>query len=132
MPEVKGKDFPYTPEGIAAAEAEAAAIDQATQDLPNQNTPADAAEMAAAEMPTVEAEVGEPLDEAIMAQLFEALFAEAFDPDDPEAVEMMAQIQSFLDANPQVSSAIASGEVTLDQFALMLRRSMGQPQEELV
>jgi len=126
MPEVQGKDFPYTPEGIAAAEAEAAAIDQATQELPN---PAGAADEAVADMPVVEEEMGEVLDEAVMAQLFEALFAESFDPDDPDSNEMMAQIQSFLDANPQVATALASGEVTVDQFALMLRRGMEQPQE---
>ena len=129
MPEVQGKDFPYTPEGIAAAEAESTAIDQATQELPNQNTPVDAAEEAAADMPVVEEEMGEVLDEAVMAQLFEALFGESFDPDDPEATDMMAQIQSFLDANPQVATALASGEVSIDQFALMLRRGMGQSQE---
>jgi len=128
MPRVAGKEFPYDEEGMAAAEAEAAALDQATDALPNEVTPGDVTEEVAAENPVVAEEVAPPLDDAVMAQLFEALFAEDFDPDNPQAVEMMDQIQSFLESNPEIAEALASGEVTVDQFAIMLRRSMEAPQ----
>lgn len=128
MPKVGDKEFPYTEEGMAAAEAEAAALDQATSALPDEVTPGDVTEEVVAENPVVGEEVAPPLDDAVMAQLFEALFDENFDPDNPQAVEMMDQIQSFLDSNPEVAEALASGGVTVDQFAIMLRRSMEAPQ----
>ena len=128
MPRVGKKEFAYDEPGMAAAEAEAAALDQATSALPNEVTPGDVTEEVVAETPVVGDEVAPPLDDAVMAQLFEALFAEDFDPDNPQAVEMMDQIQSFLDSNPEIAEALASGEVTVDQFAIMLRRSMEAPQ----
>ena len=120
MPRVGDKEFPYTEEGMAAAEAEAAATgleieaDDAASQLPQE------------EIAPPEEEVPEEAaeDEAIMGQLFEVVFGAAYDPDSPEAQEQMQQLTDLLSSDPRLTAALASGELSVSEFAIQLYRVM--------
>ena len=142
MPRVGDKQFPYTEEGMAAAEAEAAATgleieaDDAASQLPQEEM-MDAPEEEVAEEAVEETEEpAEMPDEAVMGQLFEVVFGTAFDADNPEAQEQMQQLMDILSADPRLTAALASGELSVSEFAIQLyrvmeekraTRSVGQP-----
>ena len=129
MPRVGDKEFPYTEEGMAAAEAEAAAtgleieIDDAASQLPQEEIAPPEEEM----LEEAVEETGEPAempDEAIMGQLFEVVFGAAYDPDSPEAQEQMQQLMDLLSSDPRLTAALASGELSVSEFAIQLYRVM--------
>ncbi len=130
MPKVGDKQFPYTEEGMAAAEAEAAATgleieaDDAASQLPQEEM-MDAPEEEVAEEAVEETEEpAEMPDEAVMGQLFEVVFGTAFDADNPEAQEQMQQLMDILSADPRLTAALASGELSVSEFAIQLYRVM--------
>jgi len=141
MPRVGDKEFPYTEEGMAAAEAEAAAtgleieIDDAASQLPQEEI-APPEEEVAEEVVEETEEPAEMPDEAVMGQLFEVVFGTAFDADNPEAQEQMQQLMDLLSSDPRLTAALASGELSVSEFAIQLyrvmeekraTRSVGQP-----
>ena len=104
MPRVGDKEFPYTEEGMAAAEAEAAAMEQPAMDeeaaleellaqipMEGEEPPAEeAGEEMPDESPIVMPEAG------TMAELFEVVFGDSFDAEDPSDAERMSQVESML------------------------------------
>ena len=141
MPRVGDKEFPYTEEGMAAAEAEAAAtgleieIDDAASQLPQEEIAPPEEEVLEEAVEETE-EPAEMPDEAIMGQLFEVVFGTAYDPDSPEAQEQMQQLMDLLSSDPRLTAALASGELSVSEFAIQLyrvmeekraTRSVGQP-----
>ena len=129
MPRVGDKEFPYTEEGMAAAEAEAAATgleieaDDAASQLPQEEI-APPEEEALEEAVEETEEPAEMPDEAIMGQLFEVVFGAAYDPDSPEAQEQMQQLTDLLSSDPRLTAALASGELSVSEFAIQLYRVM--------
>jgi len=107
MPKVGEKEFEYDEEGMAEAEAEAAAtgqdVEQAEPVLPDKDTLVEVFEVVA----------GEPLDES-----------------DEAHVEIMQQIVLLLAQDPELSEALASGEMTVSEFAINLYREMEGQQPE--
>jgi len=141
MPRVGDKEFPYTEEGMAAAEAEAAATgleieaDDAASQLPQEEIAPPEEEVAEEAVEETE-EPAEMPDEAVMGQLFEVVFGTAFDADNPEAQEQMQQLMDLLSSDPRLTAALASGELSVSEFAIQLyrvmeekraTRSVGQP-----
>ena len=132
MPRVGDKEFPYTEEGMAAAEAEAAAtgleieIDDAASQLPQEEIapPEEEVLEEAVEETEEPAEPAEMPDEAIMGQLFEVVFGATYDPDSPEAQEQMQQLMDLLSSDPRLTAALASGELSVSEFAIQLYRVM--------
>lgn len=129
MPRVGDKEFPYTEEGMAAAEAEAAATgleieaDDAASQLPQEEIAPPEEEVAEEAVEETE-EPAEMPDEAIMGQLFEVVFGAAYDPDSPEAQEQMQQLTDLLSSDPRLTAALASGELSVSEFAIQLYRVM--------
>lgn len=129
MPRVGDKEFPYTEEGMAAAEAEAAAtgleieIDDAASQLPQEEIAPPEEEVLEEAVEETE-EPAEMPDEAIMGQLFEVVFGTAYDPDSPEAQEQMQQLMDLLSSDPRLTAALASGELSVSEFAIQLYRVM--------
>ena len=129
MPKVGDKEFPYTEEGMAAAEAEAAAtgleieIDDAASQLPQEEIAPPEEEVLEEAVEETE-EPAEMPDEAIMGQLFEVVFGTAYDPDSPEAQEQMQQLMDLLSSDPRLTAALASGELSVSEFAIQLYRVM--------
>ena len=129
MPRVGDKEFPYTEEGMAAAEAEAAAtgleieIDDAASQLPQEEIAPPEEEVLEEAVEETE-DPAEMPDEAIMGQLFEVVFGAAYDPDSPEAQEQMQQLMDLLSSDPRLTAALASGELSVSEFAIQLYRVM--------
>jgi hypothetical protein len=59
-----------------------------------------------------------------MGQLFEVVFGTAFDADNPEAQEQMQQLMDLLSSDPRLTAALASGELSVSEFAIQLYRVM--------
>lgn len=148
MPKVGKKHFAYDEEGMAAAEAEAAATgqevgsDEAALNVIIGALPAAAGEPAPEPAPEAEpapapAEGGEaPADlpgADVMFDLYKAIHGADFDPESPVSMEQMSQIEGVLAQNPQVVQGLMSGEVSLTEAALVLFRNVdlegNQPQE---
>tara|TARA_R100001509_G_scaffold132684_2_gene86199 strand:- start:2365 stop:2859 length:495 start_codon:yes stop_codon:yes gene_type:complete len=139
MPTVGKKKFDYDKEGMAAAEAEAAATGQdvesndAALNVIIGALPAAADEPMAEPAPEPMAEPapeggGEPpanLPEAnVMFDLYRAIHGADFDPASPVSMEQMSQIEGVLAENPQVVQGLMSGEVSLTEAALVLFRNV--------
>jgi len=132
MPKVGEKEFPYTEEGMAAAEAEAAAMEQPAMDeeaaleellaqipMEGEEPPAEeAGEEMPDESPIVMPEAG------TMAELFEVIFGDSFDAEDPSDAERMSQVESMLASDPVLAEAVAAGEVSLTEVALQFYRAL--------
>ena len=132
MPRVGQKEFPYDEEGIAAAEAEAAAMGQPAMDeeaaleellaqipMEGEEPPAEeAGEELPEESPIVMPEAG------TMAELFEVIFGDSFDAEDPSDAERMSQVESMLASDPVLAEAVAAGEVSLTEVALQFYRAL--------
>jgi len=132
MPKVGDKEFPYTEEGMAAAEAEAAAMEQPAMDeeaaleellaqipMEGEEPPAEeAGEEMPDESPIVMPEAG------TMAELFEVVFGDSFDAEDPSDAERMSQVESMLASDPVLAEAVAAGEVSLTEVALQFYRAL--------
>jgi len=132
MPKVGDKEFPYTEEGMAAAEAEAAAMEQPAMDeeaaleellaqipMEGEEPPAEeAGEEMPDESPIVMPEAG------TMAELFEVIFGDSFDAEDPSDAERMSQVESMLASDPVLAEAVAAGEVSLTEVALQFYRAL--------
>jgi len=139
MPKVGKKEFDYDDEGIAAAEAASAAtgeemvedpsmVDKVEDVLADVGVPAEEPEPALEE--DLESEVEEPLpDEGLLMQLFEVVYREDFDPDNPEHQGKLAVIQGTLDENPDMAEGLKTGDVTLTEFARRVYRGMPPTQE---
>ena len=132
MPKVGKKEFDYDDEGIAAAEAEAAATGEVVTEDPSM---VDKVEDVLAEvgmapdepMPEIEPEeeVEAPLpDEGLLMQLFEVVYREPFDPDNPDHQSKLAVIQGTLDENPDMADGLKTGDVTVTEFARRVYRGM--------
>ena len=106
MPKVGEKEFEYDEEGMAAAEAEAAEtgqdVDQANVVLP---------------------------DEGTLEEIFEVVAGEEFNEADARHMEIMGQVIALLTQNPELSEALASGDMTVSEFAIKLYRDMEQGQQ---
>ena len=132
MPRVGDKEFTYTEEGMAAAEAEAAAMEQPAMDeeaaleellaqipMEGEEPPAEeAGEEMPDESPIVMPEAG------TMAELFEVIFGDSFDAEDPSDAERMSQVESMLASDPVLAEAVAAGEVSLTEVALQFYRAL--------
>ena len=132
MPRVGDKEFPYPEEGMAAAEAEAAAMEQPAMDeeapleellaqipMEGEEPPAEeAGEEMPDESPIVMPEAG------TMAELFEVIFGDSFDAEDPSDAERMSQVESMLASDPVLAEAVAAGEVSLTEVALQFYRAL--------
>jgi|TARA_R100000482_G_C5129197_1_gene150731 hypothetical protein len=138
MPKVGDKEFPYTEEGMAAAEAEAAAMEQPAMDeaamleqllneLPTEVPDEEGAleeAMAEAE-PEAEMELPEdmPEEETVM-QIFEEVFGNAFDDSSPEDIQKLEFILMELASDPELVAGLSSGEISISEFAIQLYRKM--------
>jgi len=138
MPRVGDKEFPYTEEGMAAAEAEAAAMEQPAMDeaamleqllneLPTEVPDEEGAleeAMAEAE-PEAEMELPEdmPEEETVM-QIFEEVFGNAFDDSSPEDIQKLEFILMELASDPELVAGLSSGEISISEFAIQLYRKM--------
>ena len=85
-------------------------------------------QMEMAEQPMDQSEVILP-DKDKLVELFEVVTGEPLENDESHA-EMMQQIVILLSQDPELSSALASGEMTVAEFALQLFREMEQGQPE--
>ena len=132
MPKVGKKEFDYDDEGIAAAEAASAATGEEMVGDPSM---VDKVEDVLAEvgmtpeepMPDVEPEeeVEAPLpDEGLLMQLFEVVYREPFNPDDPDHQGKLSMIQGTLDENPDMAEGLKTGDVTVTEFARRVYRGM--------
>ena len=101
MPKVGKKEFEYDEEGMAAAEAEAA----------KQETPEETPEV---QLPS----------EEILEQIFEVIAGTEFNDADQGHLAVMQQIILLLQQDPELSQDLASGDITVSQFALKLYRDM--------
>ena len=99
MPTVGNKKFEYDEEGMEAAEAEAAQTGQ-----------------------EMEQRVGALPDEGTLEEIFEVVSGMAFDEDDDAHMQMMQQIIILLTQDPDLSEALASGDMTISEFAIKLYR----------
>ena len=101
MPKVGDKEFEYDEEGMAAAEAEAAKsgqdVEQAEPVLPDKDT---------------------------LIEIFEVVAGEPLDENDEAHAEIMQQRVILLGQDPELSGALASGEMTGSEFAIQLYRDM--------
>tara|TARA_R100000234_G_C4940538_1_gene152743 strand:+ start:118 stop:594 length:477 start_codon:yes stop_codon:yes gene_type:complete len=138
MPRVGDKEFPYTEEGMAAAEAEAATMEQPAMDeaamleqllneLPTEVPDEEGAleeAMAEAE-PEAEMELPEdmPEEETVM-QIFEEVFGNAFDDSSPEDIQKLEFILMELASDPELVAGLSSGEISISEFAIQLYRKM--------
>lgn len=133
MPTVGKKKFKYDEEGMAAAEAEAAAtgqevaseeeaIDNIVSDLGAEEAPVAPEEVA--ETPTEEEPPMATVPPEILSQLFEAVHGIAYDPDAEGAEAKMHEIEAVIAGNPQVAEGLSDGSVSLTEAALVLFRQV--------
>lgn len=104
MPTVGNKEFEYDEEGMEAAEAEAAQTGQ-----------------------EVEPQVGALPDEGTLEEIFKVVSGTEFDEGDEAHMQMMQQIVILLTQDPELSEALASGDMTVSEFAIKLFRGQ-QPE----
>jgi hypothetical protein len=134
MPEVAGQQFDYTPEGIAAAEAAATAegveagastdamLDELVSVLPEEGDDLSVEE--AVQEPEPEPEQPEdvpmPSDEMIV-DLFESIYGEEMDESE-QAQEQFQDLKELLAEMPELAAAIAAGEISPSEAAIMIFR----------
>lgn len=127
MPKVGDKEFPYTEEGMAAAQAEAEATglpieeDDMASQLPQEEIESE--EPAAEEM-IEEPQEGSLPSEEIISEVYNVVFGDAFNPGDENSEEQMEMLKSILSADPKLSQMLSSGEMTISDFAVNLYRMM--------
>jgi len=127
MPKVGDKEFPYTEEGMAAAQAEAEATglpieeDDMASQLPQEEIESE--EPAAEEM-MEEPQEGSLPSEEIISEVYSVVFGDAFNPGDENSEEQMEMLKSILSADPKLSQMLSSGEMTISDFAVNLYRMM--------
>ena len=127
MPKVGDKEFPYTEEGMAAAQAEAEATglpieeDDMASQLPQEEIESE--EPAAEEM-VEEPQEGSLPSEEIISEVYNVVFGDAFNPGDENSEEQMEMLKSILSADPKLSQMLSSGEMTISDFAVNLYRMM--------
>jgi len=127
MPKVGDKEFPYTEEGMAAAQAEAEATglpieeDDMASQLPQEEIESE--EPAAEEM-MEEPQEGSLPSEEIISEVYNVVFGDAFNPGDENSEEQMEMLKSILSADPKLSQMLSSGEMTISDFAVNLYRMM--------
>ena len=123
---------------MAAAEAEAAAMEQPAMDevamleqllneLPTEVPDEEGAleeAMAEAE-PEAEMELPEdmPEEETVM-QIFEEVFGNAFDDSSPEDIQKLEFILMELASDPELVAGLSSGEISISEIAIQLYRKM--------
>ena len=73
--------------------------------------------------PEEEAEALLP-DEGLLMQLFEVVYREPFNPDDPDHQGKLSMIQGTLDENPDMADGLKTGDVTVTEFARRVYRGM--------
>ena len=127
MPKVGDKEFPYTEEGMAAAQAEAEATglpieeDDMASQLPQEEIESE--EPAAEEM-MEEPQEGSLPSEEIISEVYNVVFGDVFNPGDENSEEQMEMLKSILSADPKLSQMLSSGEMTISDFAVNLYRMM--------
>ena len=136
MPKVGKKEFEYDEEGIAAAQADAATTGQDVEtdeasmiDEVLANLTEDDAPIPEAEAPIpVEDEEQAPLpDEGILLQLYQVVHGAEYDPSSPEDQQKLQQIRSVLENDPTIAEGIASGDISMTEFAIQLYRGQEAP-----
>ena len=127
MPEVAGQQFDYTPEGIAAAESAAesqpsadAMLDELVSVLPEEGD-----DLSLKDLPDPEPEP-EPEDppvpsEEVLVDLFETIYGEPIN-DSEEAQQQLQDIQELVMAMPELAAALAAGDLSPTEAALMIFR----------
>ena len=142
MPTVGKKKFKYDEEGMAAAEAEAAksgqeskknldaqpdademldeivgVIPQEGDDLSVDKEPVmeDSMDMVEAEMP----------EQEIMEDLYSSIYGSPMDDSDM-SMQQMEELKLLLEAMPELSSALASGEITPSEASIMIFREAAE------
>tara|TARA_R110000824_G_scaffold127331_2_gene287464 strand:- start:2740 stop:3192 length:453 start_codon:yes stop_codon:yes gene_type:complete len=129
MPKVGDKEFDYDEEGIAAAEAEAAGVDEAAvleqllNELPTEVPEEEGVLEEALEEPEPELPEDMPDEETVM-QVFEEVFGNAFDDSSPEDIQKLEFILQELATDPELAAGLASGEISIAEFAIQLYRKM--------
>jgi len=128
MPKVGEKEFDYTPEGIAAAEAAAAEepsadvmLDELVSDLPQEG---DDLAIEVPPEPEEELEQSEEVqmpDDEVLAALFETVYGEALDESEGSQ-EQLQDLVELLEAMPELASAIAVGEISPSEAAILIFR----------
>ena len=116
MPKVGDKQFPYTEEGMAAAQAESEAT----------GLPIEEDDMAS-ELPQEEMQGELPSDD-IINQVYEVVFGSAYQEGEEDAEEQMSALRDILSSDPKLSSMLSSGEMTMSDFAVKLYRMMDDKQ----
>ena len=136
MPKVGKKEFEYDEEGIAAAQAEAAntgqdvetdeasMIDEVLANLPEDDAPIPEAE---APIPVEDEEQAPLPDEGVLLQLYQVVHGAEYDPSSPEDQQKLQQIRSVLESDPAVAEGIASGDISMTEFAIQLYRGQEAP-----
>jgi len=136
MPKVGKKEFEYDEEGIAAAQAEAAntgqdvetdeasMIDEVLANLPEDDAPIPEAE---APIPVEDEEQAPLPDEGVLLQLYKVVHGAEYDPSSPEDQQKLQQIRSVLESDPAVAEGIASGDISMTEFAIQLYRGQEAP-----
>ena len=129
MPKVAGQQYPYTPEGVAAAEAAAAelgeeetnadkVLDEIVGTLPEEGD-----DLSVEEIPeeVIEPEEVQMPSDEIIAELYETLYGEPFDESE-EAQEQFQDLQVLLSEMPELAAAIAAGEISPSEAAIVIFR----------
>ena len=128
MPKVGDKQFPYTEEGMAAAQAESEATglpieeDDMASELPQEEM------MEAPEEAPEEEMQGELPSDDIINQVYEVVFGSAYQEGKEDADEQMSALRDILSSDPKLSSMLSSGEMTMSDFAVKLYRMMDDKQ----
>jgi len=134
MPEVAGQQFEYTPEGIAAAEAAAVEepsadvmLDELVSDIPQEGDDLATEALPEAEEPEQSEEAQMP-DGEILSSLFELIYGDALD-ESVESQEQLQDLTELLEVMPELSTAIATGEISPSEAAIMIfREASGAPE----
>ena len=128
MPEVAGQQFDYTPEGIAAAEAAAesqpsadAMLDELVSVLPEEGD-----DLSVEAIPEPESEPEQPEDvpmpsDEMIVDLFESIYGEEMDESE-QAQEQFQDLKELLAEMPELAAAIAAGEISPSEAAIMIFR----------
>ena len=130
MPEVAGQQFDYTPEGIAAAEEAAATeteepsadvmLDELVSAIPQEGDDLATEELPEAEETEQPEEVQMP-DGELISSLFELIYGESIDESE-ESQEQLQDLTELLEAMPELAAAIAAGEISPSEAAIMIFR----------
>lgn len=132
MPEVAGQHFSYDAEGVAAAEAAAQ-----KQGVEPEMTDESAIALILSEVPPEGEAEEEPQVEGssedipavmpsaeVLVDLFSAVYGEVFDSESEGAQKQMKDIELALAEQPEIAAALANGEVSISEAALILFRKL--------